>query len=1565
MAGYVRQSSFVDGDTVTAALFNDEYNQLVNAFHNSTGHAHDGTSASGPVIGLIGDAGETSPNNKVLIDTTNNYIEFYVQVSNSPVQQIYIADGAIIPTTDSDIDLGTSSLEFKDLYLDGTAHIDTLDVDANAGIIGNATVGGTLGVTGNTTLTANLTVNGNTTLGNAASDTVTITADVASHIIPSADSTYTLGDGSNYWSHGYIDAITTTGNVAVGGNLTVTGTTTFNGGTITMGDAATDNVVFGADVDSNIIPDDDDTYDLGSSSQEWRNLYIDGTANIDSLVADTADINGGTVDGTIIGGSTPAAITGTAITGTSFVIGSADINEAELETIDGVTAGTVAASKAIVVDSNKDIASFRNITLTGELDAGSLDVSGDVDVDGTLETDALSINGTTVTSTAAELNILDGVTSTAAELNILDGVTSTAAELNLLDGVTSTTAELNILDGVTASAADINLIDGITNGTVIASKAIITDSNKDITGGRNITISGQLAAATLDISGDVDIDGTLEADAITVNGTTLAETISDTVGAMVTSNTESGITVAYDDSDNTLDFTVGTLNQDTTGLAATATALATARTIHGVSFDGTANIDLSEVIADTVGAMVSSNTETNITVAYQDSDNTLDFTIGTLNQDTTGNAATATALETARTIGGTSFDGSANIAVALSATATALATARTIHGVSFDGTANIDLSEVIQDTVGAMVSSNTESGITVAYEDGDGTLDFTVGTLNQDTTGTAALATEVTVSANNSTNESVYLTFVDGATGSQGIETDTALSYNPSTNTLTVANISVSGTQTIVDSVTMNANNAVIFEGSTADAHETTLTTIDATGDRTISLPNVSGTLPVLAAVSTTQITSTPEELNILDGVTSTTAELNFVDGSTAGSVVNSKAVVYGSSGEVAATSATVAGNLTVDTNTLAVVASSNKVGINQASPDVSLDLGANTDAVHVPVGTTGQRPGSPAAGYFRYNSTNGKFEGYTDEWGSIGGGSGTNMDTNIFEGDGSDTTFTLSNAPDDEKNLMVFVDGVFQAQNVYSVSGTTLTFATAPADGRVITVYHSTTTVGGSNNTINTMTGDNSDTTLTLSVAPVHENNTQVYFDGVYQSKANYAISGTTLTFSTAPATGVLVEAITNTNTSSTTANQLLDADSDTKIQVEESSDEDTIRFDIAGAEDFTMTANNFNVLTGSNVTFADSAKANFGAGSDLQIYHNGSNSYIDDAGTGWLNIRGSNVGIEKYTGEQMAIFAADGAVTLYNDNVAKFATTSTGVAISGTALTAKTTSSTANDRSGAGFTLTESATDSTRRANMYLDADNGAFGAGDAGNYFYIEKIGGGGEVSFINQDATALNFQIGGASKKLTISGNNLHLNGGTDARIQLGTSGAGATSTDNDTVHIRGDGDNLKLNAAGNGVHLFEINGSEKMRIDSAGHVRKPETAAFLARPSGGQNNLSVNVDHTIAFGTEVFDQNADFASHTFTAPVNGKYQLNASVQFYNSDSATAYHHLKIITSNRAYQNIASLNKMSGDPDYWTFNISVLADMDANDTAYVMVAIPNSGTAQADITTESYFSGFLAC
>ena len=98
-----------------------------------------------------------------------------------------------------------------------------------------------------------------------------------------------------------------------------------------------------------------------------------------------------------------------------------------------------------------------------------------------LKTQFSGLTGTTaISSSEAELNILDGVTSTAAELNILDGVTSTAAELNILDGVTSTTAELNIVDGVTATATELNYNDITTLGTVQASKAVTADSNATV-----------------------------------------------------------------------------------------------------------------------------------------------------------------------------------------------------------------------------------------------------------------------------------------------------------------------------------------------------------------------------------------------------------------------------------------------------------------------------------------------------------------------------------------------------------------------------------------------------------------------------------------------------------------------------------------------------------------------------------------------------------------------------------------------------------------------------------------------------------------------------------------------------------------------------------------------------------------------------------------------------------------------------------------------------------------------------------------------------------------------------
>ena len=214
-----------------------------------------------------------------------------------------------------------------------------------------------------------------------------------------------------------------------------------------------------------------------------------------------------------------------------------------------------------------------------------------------------------------------------------------------------------------------------------------------------------------------------------------------------------------------------------------------------------------------------------------------------------------------------------------------------------------------------------------------------------------------------------------------------------------------------------------------------------------------------------------------------------------------------------------------IDSNTLVVDGTNNRVGILNAAPDVSLDIGSSTDAIHMPVGTTAQRPSSPAAGYFRYNSDDGQFEGYTTEWGAIAGSGGSAMETNNFTGDGSTTAFTLSSTVASEDNLIVFIEGIYQNKGDYVASGTTLTFTTAPVNGRRIVVQHIKSSVAGNSTLYTSLSGDGSTTAFTLSGAPGHENNTQVFMDGVYQQKDSYIVNGTTLTFDAAPANGSSIE--------------------------------------------------------------------------------------------------------------------------------------------------------------------------------------------------------------------------------------------------------------------------------------------------------------------------------------------------------------------------------------------------------------------------------------------------------
>ena len=158
--------------------------------------------------------------------------------------------------------------------------------------------------------------------------------------------------------------------------------------------------------------------------------------------------------------------------------------------------------------------------------------------------------------------------------------------------------------------------------------------------------------------------------------------------------------------------------------------------------------------------------------------------------------------------------------------------------------------------------------------------------------------------------------------------------------------------------------------------------------------------------------------------------------------------------------------------------------------------------------------------------------------------------------------------------------------------------------------------------------------------------------------------------------------------------------------------------------------------------------------------------------------------------------------------------------------------------------------------------------------------------------------------------------------------------------------------------------IRTNATERMRIDATGAVTMPSQPAFLVRPASNQSNLATNTNHTVVFGTEIFDQNADFASNTFTAPVAGKYQLNASIYFQEVDIDTAELELRIVTSNRTYISIFSTSSLDAD-GYLSLMLSQLVDMDASDTALIVVRVPNSGAAQADISPNSSFGGYLAC
>ena len=774
---YTRQSTISDGDTITAALFNNEYNQLLNAFAYSssdasvTGHRHDGSAAQGGNIGKIGDLDFL---NKVEVDSSNNRWGFYVEVSSSAVEQVRIQDGAIVPVTDNDIDLGTSSLEFKDVYIDGTAYLDAINFNGTAitstaaelnildGVTSTAAELNILdGVTstaaelnildGVTSTTAELNILDGVTSTTAELNILDgVTATTAELNIMDGDTSATsttladadrvvvndngtmkqvaltdfetyfeaaLDTGTNLTTVGALNAGSITsgfGAIDIGSsNLTATGTislgaTSFNDNNITnVGSIQLDSIAGDADTNTSITFSGSDVITMATggttaltidasqnvaiagdltitgddltmgTNTAGHILVADGTNFNPTAVGDLSEISTVANDDVLLavdtsGGGLKKVTRSTLVSGLATSSGLSNVVEdttpqlggdldvdgnALVSTSDGNIALTPNGTGVVRIDGNVDIqtgeivlknggsvsnikfycessnahyaqlqsaphsAYAGNITLTLPASTDTLvgKATTDTLTNKTLTSPVLNTAtvGTSLVPASADGATLGSASAEFSDLYLADaGVvffgndqevklihsadkglilkhTATADDkpvsLTLQTGETDIAAN-DVLGKIDFQAPDegtgtdaILVAAGIeavsegdfsasANATKLSFKTAASEAAAEkmsLSSGGNLTVSGNVIAVDLDISGDVDIDGTLEADAITVNGTTLAETISDTVGAMVGSNTETGIAVTYDDSDNTLDFVLGAAQTTITSLLAT------------------------------------------------------------------------------------------------------------------------------------------------------------------------------------------------------------------------------------------------------------------------------------------------------------------------------------------------------------------------------------------------------------------------------------------------------------------------------------------------------------------------------------------------------------------------------------------------------------------------------------------------------------------------------------------------------------------------------------------------------------------------------------------------------------------------------------------------------------------------------------------------------------------------------------------------------------------------------------------------------------------------------------
>ena len=476
---YTRQSSISDGDTITAAIFNNEYNQLLNAFAYSsssasdTGHRHDGSTGQGGNVSKLGDIDFL---NKVEIDSTNNRVGFYVEVSSSAVEQIRVQDGAIVPVTDNDIDLGTSSLEFKDLYVDGTAYVDAINFDGTAISATAAEINLIDGSSAGTIVNSKAVIYGSSGEVNAT------TLQIAGTSITSTAAELNILDG--------VTSTTAELNILDGVTSTATELNVMDGDT-----SATSTTL--ADADRVVVNDNGTMKQVALTDFE---TYFEAALDTGTNLTTVGALNAGSITsgfGAIDIGSSNLTATGT------VSLGATSFNDNNITNVGSIQLDSIAGD----ADTNSSIAFSGSdvITMTtGGTTALTIDASQNVTIAGDLTVTGDDI--TMGTNTAGNLLIADGTNFNSIAVGSLSEISTVASDDVLLAVDTSGGG----LKKITRST----LVSGLATSSGISN--VVEDTSPqlggdlDVNGNELVSTSNGNIALTPNGTGVVRIDGNVD-----------------------------------------------------------------------------------------------------------------------------------------------------------------------------------------------------------------------------------------------------------------------------------------------------------------------------------------------------------------------------------------------------------------------------------------------------------------------------------------------------------------------------------------------------------------------------------------------------------------------------------------------------------------------------------------------------------------------------------------------------------------------------------------------------------------------------------------------------------------------------------------------------------------------------------------------------------------------------------------------------------------------------------------------------------------------------------------------